>query len=328
MNFQSLQKDRLVCLLCAYYCKLKNGQIGICGVNKNIGNKIECLVYGYLSALNIDPIEKKPLYHFLPNSKSLSLGTIGCNFRCSFCQNWQISQTKKINKSNFFDMEDIVNIALNNSCKSISYTYNEPTIFYPYARDIALCAKKHNIKSVFVSNGFQSKEVLRDMKNIIDAINVDLKSFNEKYYKKSLGGNLKSVLDNLIEIKKQGIHLEITTLLVPTKNDSEKEIKKIVRFIKENLGLDVPWHISAFHPDFKELTLEKTSKHSLIQAYDIAKSEGLNYVYIGNINFENSTLCKKCGTVLINRRYFQVTKNILEESSCPKCKTKLQGVFI
>ena len=148
MNFYTKQKDRLVCNLCSYYCKLKEGQTGICGVNKNIGESIECLVYGYISALNIDPIEKKPLYHFLPNSTSLSLGTVGCNFRCSFCQNWQISQTNDINKNNYFSVEDIVNIAKDKKCKSISYTYNEPTIFYPYAKDIAIIAKEFDIKSV------------------------------------------------------------------------------------------------------------------------------------------------------------------------------------
>lgn len=328
MKYFEVKKDRLVCLLCSYYCKLKKEQVGICGVNKNTGDKIECLVYGYLAALNIDPIEKKPLYHFLPSSKSLSLGTVGCNFRCSFCQNWQISQTNLINQSNYFSVEEIVNIALEKKCKSISYTYNEPTIFYPFAKDIALRAKKFDIKSVFVSNGFESKEVIADMKGVIDAVNIDLKSFDEKYYKNSLGGNLKTVCENLINFKKNDIHLEITTLLVPTKNDSVKEITKIVKFIKENLGVNTPWHISAFHPDYKETSLQRTSKQSLQMAYDIAASEGLNYVYMGNIGVENPTVCKKCKKVLIKRNYFEVLENHIEKGFCPKCKTKIDGVFL
>lgn len=330
MNFykqQENKKDRLVCLLCDYYCKLKDGQIGICGINQNIGDKIECLVYGYLSALNIDPIEKKPLYHFLPSSTSLSLGTVGCNFRCSFCQNWQISQTNKINKSNYFSPTQIVDIARQKKCKSISYTYNEPTIFYPFAKDIALSAKEFNIKSVFVSNGFESKEVIEDMKGVIDAANIDLKSFNESYYKKSLGGNLKTICRNLVKLKENDIHLEVTTLIVPTKNDSPKELENIVKFLKENLGVDTPWHISAFHPDYKEQQIERTSNESLNLALKIAKSYGLNYVYIGNSNFENDTICKCCGEVLVRRKYFGVIENKICDGNCPKCGTKIYGVF-
>lgn len=327
MNYFTKQKDRLVCNLCSYYCKLKENQTGVCGVNKNTGEKIECLVYGYLSALNIDPIEKKPLYHFLPSSKSLSLGTVGCNFRCSFCQNWQISQTNNINKNNYFSPKDIVNIAIQKECKSISYTYNEPTIFYPYAKDIAVLAKEFGIKSVYVSNGFESKEVIEDFKGVIDAINVDLKSFDEKYYKKALGGDLNIVCDNLIRLKKNDIHTEITTLIVPTKNDSPQELEKIVRFIKENLGVDTPWHISAFHPDYKELDINRTSNESLQMAFEIAKNYGLNYVYRGNSNFKNETLCKNCGEVLISREYFNVLKNSLKDDCCPKCNTKVYGVF-
>ena len=319
--------SKLTCLLCSYYCDLKEGQIGVCGVNKNVGKKIECLVYGYISALNIDPIEKKPLYHFLPNSKSLSLGTVGCNFHCNFCQNYGISQEKKIDRSNYISPETIVKIAKEQSCQSISYTYNEPTIFYPYAKDIAIKAKKFGIKSVFVSNGFESKEVIDDMKGVIDAINVDLKSFNKHYYKKALGGDLNQILENLIHFKKNNIWLEVTTLLVPTKNDSVEEITQIVKFIKENLGSNTPWHISAFHPDYKERNLPRTSFEKLKIAYEIAKNEGLNYVYMGNIDCENSTICPNCKTKLITREHFEVKRNRLQNGVCPNCKTKIDGIF-
>ena len=318
--------ERKVCLLCNHYCKLKQQQTGLCGVNKNVGEKIECLVYGYISALNIDPIEKKPLYHFLPDSKSLSLGTVGCNFKCSFCQNWGISQEHHINKNQYLTPQQVVKLAVDNHCQSISYTYNEPTIFYPYAKDIALEAKKYNLKNVYVSNGFESSEVIADMDGIIDAINVDLKCFDEKYYKK-LGGRLNVVLDNLKTLVKSNIWLEITTLIVPTKNDSKEEIKKIATFIKEELGENIPWHISAFHPDFKEKDLPNTSYETLKMAYEIGKSVGLNYIYIGNIGFDNHTRCKKCKETIIERQYFNTLKNGLENGCCSKCKEKLEGVF-
>ena len=325
--FKKSNEDKLVCLLCSYYCDLKEDQIGICGVNKHTKDKVECLVYGHISAFNIDPIEKKPLYHFLPKSKSLSLGTVGCNFHCNFCQNHGISQEKKIDKSNYTSPKRVVEIAREKKCASISYTYNEPTIFYPYAKDIALEAKKYGIKSVFVSNGFESSEVIDDMKGVIDAINVDLKSFNEKYYKTKLGGNLQQVLDNLVHLQKNGIWIEITTLIVPTRNDSKEELTKIVKWIKNNLGANVPWHISAFHPDYKELSLPRTSFETLKMAYDIAKKEGLNYVYIGNIGYENNTICPKCSKKVISREYFNVKSEELENGKCPNCKEKIHGVF-
>lgn len=325
--FKESKDGKKICLLCSYYCDLKAGQIGICGVNKNVGDKIECLVYGYIAAFNIDPIEKKPLYHFLPTSKSLSLGTVGCNFHCNYCQNHGISQEKKIDKSNYISPKRVVEIAVERKCASISYTYNEPTIFYPYAKDIAIEAKKRGIKSVFVSNGFESKEVIDDMVGVIDAINVDLKSFNEKYYKTKLGGNLQQVLDNLIHLQKNGIWCEITTLLVPSKNDSTEELTKIVKWIKKNLGVNVPWHISAFHPDYKELKLPRTSVESLRNAEKIAKEHGLNYVYIGNAGLENSTFCPKCNEKLILREHFNVKSYELDNGFCKRCSYRLDGIM-
>ena len=328
MNFYKPYKEtKMVCTLCQHYCKIKEGNTGICGVNKNVGGAIECLVYGYPSALNIDRIEKKPLYHFLPGSKILSLGTVGCDFKCSFCQNWDISQEQKVDKSHYYSPKDIVKLAVDNECPSIAYTYNEPTIFYPYARDIALEAKKEGIKSVYVSNGFESNEVIEDMENIIDAINIDLKSFDPHYYKKNLRGNLDKVLENIKSFKRKKIWIEITTLIVPTQNDSDEELDKIVSFIKNELGVDVPWHITAFHPDYKDLALPPTSVESLKRAYDIGKSYGLNYVYMGNITHETPTICPSCGTVLIQRDYFKETISFLDHSKCFNCGTEIQGVF-
>ena len=327
MQYYKEENERLICLLCHHHCKLKEGQTGICGVNKNTGGKIECLVYGYPGAINIDPIEKKPLYHFLPGSKSFSIGTVGCNFKCPFCQNWGLSQERMIDKRRYFSPKEIAQSAFNNSCESISYTYNEPTIFYPYAKDIALEAKKLGLKNVYVSNGFESTEVINDMKGVIDAANIDLKSFDEKYYKKELGGRLDKILDNLKLFIKNGIWTEVTTLIVPTKNDSEEELRSIASFIAKELGTHVPWHISAFHPDYKEQDLPRTSFETLQRAYNIGKHYGLKYVYIGNIGYENPTLCPNCGEELIKREYFNTQKNIIRKGECPKCKHKLDGVF-
>lgn len=326
MNYFVKDDDKLICLLCSHYCKLKENQSGICGVNKNVVGKIECLVYGYPKAINIDPIEKKPLYHFLPNSKTFSLGTVGCNFKCSFCQNWSLSQEKEFKKENYFSPKDIVNLALNNGCSSISYTYNEPTIFYPYIKDIAIEAKKYGLRNIFVSNGFESVEMIKDMENIIDAINVDLKTFDEKYYKK-LGGNLDSLLENLKLFNKSKIWLEITTLVVPSKNDSIEELSSIAKFISSQLSKSVPWHLSAFHPDYKEMSLKRTSLESLNQAFKIGKEYGLEYVYIGNMGLKNITKCKKCNNNLIEREYFNTTKILIKDGKCPNCSTKLDGVF-
>jgi len=326
MQFYKVYKEaKLICTLCQHYCKIKEGNTGICGVNKNVGEKIECLVYGYPSALNIDTIEKKPLYHFLPGTKILSLGTVGCNFHCSFCQNWSLSQEHKIDKSRYISPEDMVKLALENDCPSIAYTYNEPTIFYPYARDIALEAQKYGLKNVYVSNGYESDEVIDDMEGIIDAINIDLKSFDDSYYKKALGGNLEKVLKNIKTFATKDIWMEITTLIVPTKNDSDEELHKMASFIAE-LSLDIPWHISAFHPDYRELELPHTSLESLKKAYDIGQSYGLKYIYIGNTNYETPTRCPSCGEILINRDYLRNISNFMLGNSC-KCGEKITGVF-
>lgn len=326
MDYFKKDGERLVCLLCGHYCKLQPEQTGLCGVNKNVGEKVECLVYGHISALNIDPIEKKPLYHFLPQSKSLSLGTVGCNFKCSFCQNWGISQEKNINTTHYHSPKEIVSLAVNNHCKSISYTYNEPTIFYPFAKDIACEAKKIGIKNVYVSNGFESQEVAKDMIGVIDAINVDLKCFDETYYKK-LGGKLDRVLENLKFFAKSDIWLEITTLIVPTKNDSYDELYALAKFIKDELGENVPWHISAFHPDYKEKMLPRTSNKTLMMAYEIGRKIGLNYVYMGNIGFDNHTKCKRCNETLIERVYFNTLKHCIKKGRCPYCNEVLEGVY-
>lgn len=324
--FKAAKTDRLVCTLCQHYCKIKEGNTGICGVNKNTGHAIECLVYGYPSALNVDPVEKKPLFHFLPGSKILSLGTVGCNFHCDFCQNWGISQEHRIDTSTYFSPERLVQLALEQGAPSIAYTYNEPTIFYPYARDIALEGQKHGLKNVYVSNGYESKEVIEDMEGIIDGINIDLKAYDEKYYKKNLGGDLNKVLANIEHFAQKKIWMEITTLVVPTQNDSDEELNKIASFLA-NINPSIPWHISAFHPDYKRLDLPRTSLESLDRAYQIGKSHGLKYIYQGNIAKGIDTHCSACGSVLIERDSFRHSTSHLVGNQCPDCGHTLEGVF-
>lgn len=267
-------KERIICLLCRHYCKLKEGQTGICGVNKNVGGELKTLVYGHPVAINLDPIEKKPIYHMLPGSKALSFGTVGCNFRCPFCQNWDISQETKINESIEVSPQKMVELALENGASSIAYTYNEPTIFYPYAKDIGLIAKEKGLKNIFVSNGFESPEVIKDMAGWLDAANIDLKSWNDEYYKKVLKGGLEEVKDTLRQMVKEGIWVEVTTLLIEGENDSDDDLREMAAFIANDLGKHVPWHLSAFHPDYKMMDHERTKLETLQRAKEIGKKQG------------------------------------------------------
>ena len=320
--------EKMTCILCQHYCDISLDKTGICGVNKNVGNKIECLVYGYPAVINVDPVEKKPLYHFLPNTKTLSLGTVGCNFKCSFCQNHGISQEQTVNKDKYYSPLDIVKMAILNNCDSISYTYNEPTIFYPYIRDIAIIAKQNGLKNVMVSNGFESFEVISDMANLIDAANIDLKSYDENYYKKKLGGNLTKLKENLKLLKKNNIWIEITTLVIPDLNDSLKELENIANFISQELGISTPWHISAFHPDYKMLDKQRTSIESLKIAYNIGINSGLKYVYMGNASLQNNSNCSKCGELFLQRVTYKTKVNKNKYGVlCMSCDEKLPGVY-
>ena len=325
--FYRVEGDKIVCQLCRHYCKLKDGQVGICGVNKNEHQELKNLVYGKVSAINIDPVEKKPLYHFLPGSSSLSIGTVGCNFKCPFCQNWQISQTSSLDGSYSVTAKQLVDIALANGCKSISYTYNEPTIFYPFAKDVALLAKEHGLKNIFVSNGFETPEIIEDMVGVIDAFNIDIKGFNNDYYKKSLKGNLDGVLDTLKRLKKHNFWVECTTLIVPQDNDSDEELSKIANFIANELDTNTPWHISAFHPDYKVQNKSHTPLETLQRAYKIGKKAGLKYIYMGNVQNTNTTFCPNCHKALIERKGFRVEKNIINGDSCPYCNEHIAGIW-
>lgn len=320
-------KERIICLLCRHYCKLKEGQTGICGVNKNVKGELKTLVYGHPVAINLDPIEKKPIYHMLPGSTALSFGTVGCNFRCPFCQNWDISQETKINESIEVSPQKMVDMAMENGASSIAYTYNEPTIFYPYAKDIGVTAKEKGLKNIFVSNGFESPEVIKDMAGWLDAANIDLKSWNEEYYKKVLKGGLEAVKDTLRLMVKEGIWIEVTTLLIEGENDSDQDLKEMAEFIANDLGKHVPWHLSAFHPDYKMMDHERTKLETLQRAKEIGKKAGLYYIYMGNVPVHGDTHCPDCGELLIDRTGYSVIVNKLQEGHCPKCHRMIEGVW-
>lgn len=320
-------KERITCLLCRHYCQIKEGSVGICGVNKNENGALKTLVYGHPSALNLDPIEKKPLYHMLPGTSVLSFGTVGCNFRCPFCQNWEISQEHTINKNIDISPEKMVERALQYGSPSIAYTYNEPTIFYPYAKDVGVLAREKGLKNIFVSNGFESPEIIKDMSSWLDAANIDLKSWNEDYYKKVLKGGLEAVKETLKLMIAEGIWVEVTTLLIEGDNDSDKDLNEMAEFISSELGAHVPWHLSAFHPDYKMLDHHHTKLETLQRASKIAKNAGLHYVYMGNVPVHGDTYCPTCNTLLIDRTGYEVTQNSMVNGHCPTCNRKIEGVW-
>ncbi len=325
-KFYEKKGNRIVCKLCRQYCHLRDGQVGVCGVNKNEGGKLVNLVYGKIAALHLDPIEKKPLYHFLPGTTALSIGTVGCNMHCPFCQNWQISQVRKVEQQDYVSTEELVQLAVKYKAKSIAYTYNEPTIFYPYARDVALEAKKYNIKSIFVTNGIESEEVVYDMKGIIDAANVDFKAYDEKYYKRYLKAPF-TVRETLKLMKKVGMWVEVTTLVIPGVNDQPVHLEKIAGFIANELGTETPWHLSAFHPDYQMTDTNHTPKSTLEMAYDIGKKAGLKFIYLGNIGVKNVTYCPHCGEPLIERIGYVLLSYKIVNGECYKCHTKIPGVW-
>ena len=260
----------------------------------------------------------------------MSIGTVGCNFRCPFCQNWSISQTSNVNEEVNYPPKTIVKLALQYGAKSISYTYNEPTIWYPYAKDIGVLAKEAGLRNVFVSSGYESKEVFEDMQSWVDAANIDLKSFSHDYYKKVLKTSLDGVLENLKKFAASNIWVEVTTLVIPGVNDSAQELTKMAEFIYEQMGADVPWHLSAFHPDYKMMDTPPTSLQKLLEAKEIAESVGLKYVYMGNVRYDSSTYCPHCKELLIKREVYDthIVGLDLQTGRCKYCQEEIKGVWL
>ncbi len=328
--YERLKDEKVRCNLCPHHCIIEEGKRGICGVRENRGGTLYTLVYERAIADSVDPIEKKPFFHFFPNSFAFSIATVGCNFRCSFCQNYDISQFPK-EKSEIIGKvlspERIVSYAKKNKCKSISYTYTEPTIFFEYAYETAKIAKKEGIKNNFVTNGYISKEALKLISPYLDAADVDLKSFKEEFYKKFCGARLSPVLENLKLMKELGIWVEVTTLIIPTLNDSEDELEKIAEFIL-SLGEETPWHLSRFYPHYKLTNLPPTPVETLHRAREIGKKVGLNYIYSGNVPGDEgeNTFCPNCGKVVIRRYGFQTLENHIKQGKCPDCGAKIAGI--
>ncbi len=323
-------KDKKVsCRLCCHFCVIHNRDLGKCGVRKNKDGTLNSLVYRKLISENADPIEKKPLFHFLPGTLSLSVATVGCNFKCFFCQNYSISQVESeqdVYGQNIAP-EKIVSDALSSGCQSISYTYTEPTVFFEYAYDTAQIASGKGLKNVFVTNGYMSRECLEMISPYLDAANVDLKSFSDKFYKERVGARLTPVLDNIKLMHELGIWVEITTLVIPGLNDSEEELGKIAEFIKA-ISANIPWHLSAYHPQYRS-RIPSTSEEKIKQAIGLGKKAGLRYVYGGNIyasDMEN-TYCCTCGKSIIERMGFSVTSNNILDGKCLNCGQKVNGIF-
>jgi pyruvate formate lyase activating enzyme len=319
------------CFLCRHNCIIAEGKFGLCKVRKNQDGVLYSLVYGKLVATNVDPIEKKPLYHFLPGSKSYSIATLGCNFTCLNCQNADISQVPiplEGSSNHFVSPQQVIEDTLLHECQSIAYTYTEPTIFFEYAFDVAKKASSKGLYNIFVTNGYISEEPLRDIAPYLDAANIDLKSSNEEFYTKICGGKLDRLLESIRLYKQLGIFLEITTLVIPDYNDSEEDLRGVARFIS-SLDEKIPWHLSRFHPSYKLKNHRSTPVETLQKAYRIAKEEGIQYVYLGNVpGAQEDTLCPTCGRTLISRYGYQITSNELEtQNTCPDCKTSIPGVF-
>jgi pyruvate formate lyase activating enzyme len=328
--YRKLAGKQVCCQLCAHYCTISNGQKGLCQVRENRDGVLYSLVYGRTISRNVDPIEKKPLYHFYPGSRSFSIATPGCNFRCDWCQNWEISQLPRerhMLAGQELSSQEIVAEAASADCRSIAYTYTEPTIFFEYAYDTARLARDAGIANVFVSNGYMSAEMLELFHPWLDAANIDLKGFRDEIYRQHVGGRLQPVLDSLKRLSFYGIWLEVTTLIIPGVNDDPRELEDMVNFIVQELGKETPWHVSRFFPGYKMKDIPPTPPETLQQAVEIGRRGGLHYIYPGNLAEDTVTLCPGCGTDLVHRSGFGVRSNrVNAEQRCPDCSEFIAGV--
>ena len=330
MLYERLEDQRVQCHLCAHRCVIKNQKRGICSVRENQDGRLISLVYARAIAKHVDPVEKKPLYHFQTGSRTYSIATVGCNFRCLFCQNADISQMPRESNrimGEELPPEQVVLAAQQSRCKSISYTYTEPTIFFEYAYETAKLAHASEMKNIFVTNGYMTPEALDLIQPYLDAANVDLKTFNNDFYKEQCGAKLEPVLESLKKLKSMGVWLEITTLVIPGLNDSDSELTEIAEFILE-LGPETPWHVSRFHPTYMLRNIPSTPVATLKRAREIGLQVGLHFVYTGNVPGDQGekTLCHQCGRVLIDRFGFATGKYAIKKGRCPDCQTPVAGV--
>lgn len=330
--WHKLEDGRIQCDVCPRYCKLHAGQRGLCFVRANHDDRIVLTTYGRSSGFCVDPVEKKPLNHFLPGTPILSFGTAGCNLACKFCQNWDISKSREWDTlQDSATPQTIAHTAKRLGCRSVAYTYNDPVIFMEYAIDIAQACREQGVKSVAVTAGYMTEEPRREFYRYMDAANVDLKGFTENFYWKVCGAHLEPVLETLKYLKHETkVWFEVTTLLIPGQNDSEKELEEMTQWAVENLGPEVPWHFTAFHPDWKMTDIPPTPAATLMRARRIAMKNGLRYVYTGNVHDEDggSTYCHHCNTKLIGRDWYVLTAwHLDKDGKCKSCGTPLPGVF-
>ncbi len=335
--YELVESDTVKCNLCNHRCSIKTGRRGKCNVRENHSGKLETLVYGKVIARHIDPIEKKPIFHLSPGSLSYSISTVGCNFKCRFCQNADIAQVlpKQLSPDHNGMMpgasvspEEIVNDAVKHNCKTIAYTYTEPTVYFEYAFETAKLAHEKGLKNIFVTNGYMTPEAIRMVSPWLDAANVDLKAYTDKFYNEQCGAKLEPVKETLMLMKSLGILVEVTTLLIPGLNDDKAELENLASFLATSVGVETPWHISRFHPTFKLTDRPPTPVKTLIAAREIGINAGLRYVYTGNVPGERSenTFCHNCNEILIERWGFNVGKNVIKNSRCPHCDAEIAGI--
>ncbi len=330
MLYEKTGDTRVECHLCRHRCQIADGKLGICKVRLNQGGTLYSLVYARAIASNADPIEKKPLFHFQPGSQSFSIATVGCNFNCDFCQNHSISQMVRDHgeiAGEDLPPEDVVKMAKRFGCKSISYTYTEPTIYFEYAYDSAKLATESGMKNVFVSNGFMTPEAIDTIRPYLHGINVDLKAFSKEVYRKVMKADLDGVLDSIRRLKDAGIWIEVTTLIVPTLNDDEEQLEQIAEFIAD-IGVEIPWHVSRFHPQYQFTSVGPTPLGIIKKALEIGRAKGLRYVYSGNVPGDEgeNTLCYNCERTLIRRFGFSVVEYKIKEGKCYNCGAVIDGV--
>lgn len=322
----------VVCDLCAHRCLILPGKSGVCRVRVNAEGELRTTVRHRLVAAAVDPIEKKPLFHFLPGSLSYSIATAGCNFRCDFCQNWRISQAARLSPlgldGRIVPPEAVVEEALRQGCASIACTYTEPTIFFETAEDVGLLARERGLRTLFVTNGYLTREAVKRSRTFLDAANVDLKGFDDKRYRRVCGATLRGVLDGLEALKESGAWVEVTTLVVPGLNDSAEELSAIARHLA-SLDPNIPWHVSRFHPDFKRDDVGATPVSTLVRARETGLAAGLKHVYVGNLPGQGAenTSCPNCATILIERSGFSVVRNRIANGRCPECSVVVAGVW-
>jgi pyruvate formate lyase activating enzyme len=328
-RFWSTEGDRAACYLCPHHCKIAQGKVGICGVRQNIDGRLFSLIYGRASAVHVDPMEKKPLFHFKPGQPILSLGTVGCNLRCLHCQNYDISQARvKDFELSRLTPEGVSHLTLANSCRAVAFTYNEPTIWHEFTFDACKVAKEHDISTVYVTNGFMEEAPLRELSPFLDAMNIDVKGFREGFYHEICKARLEPVLKTSKLAHGLGVHVELTYLVIPKKNDSEEEMREFCKWVCSELSPKVPVHFTRFHPDYMMKDVPATPLKTMQLAHRIATEEGLSFSYMGNIGGKEgeNTYCPKCRTLVIRRHGFTVEKLALKEGRCANCGEELNLV--